>query len=561
MTFLKPSFYKTFYLLFFCFGLSIQAQEAEYADLESQIDAVFASYDAADKPGATVAVVDHGEIVFKKGYGSANLEYGIANTPSTVFHIASVSKQFTVFSILLLEQQGKLSFDDDIRKHIPEVPDFGTTITLRHLASHTSGLRDQWNLLSMAGWRMDDVITKEHILKLVAKQKELNFNPGEEYLYCNTGFTLLAEVVARISGQSFAEFTKAHIFDPLQMSNTLFYDDHEKIVKNRAYSYYTDGGTYKKAVLNFANVGATSLFTTVEDLSLWAMNFSALKVGTEHIISTMNTPAVLNNGNTFGGAYGQFVNTHKGLNQIQHGGADAGYRSYIGRFPDQELAVVVFSNYARSNAQGLALQVADLYLKDHFPEQEDSEASTTEAPKFISLNNKQLEKFSGHYWNDTGVYARRMYVKNDTLRYYRNEFSESPLAPISKNEFQMLNVNVDLKVKFKGKGNNRKMIVTVGTDDPVESYEFTPPNYSATELKGFNGVYYSEELSTYYTIISGEDHLKITHARHSDFEIKAIKQDLFSYNGIYKFERDASGNITGLRISNGRVRNLWFKKE
>ncbi len=560
MTLLKPSFQHILYVLFLCFGLTIQAQESKSLDLESQIDAVFGSFDDADKPGAAVAVVDHGKIIFKKGYGSANLEYGIPNSPSTVFHIASVSKQFTVFSILLLEQQGKLSFDDDIRKYIPQVPDFGTMITLRHLASHTSGLRDQWNLLAMAGWRMDDVITKEHILKLVAKQKELNFNPGDEYLYCNTGFTLLAEVVSRVSGMSFAEFTKAKIFNPLQMSSTLFYDDHEKIVKNRAYSYGPNGNGYKKRVLSFANVGATSLFTTVEDLSLWSMNFAALTVGNANIIKKMNTLAVLNNGNTFGGAYGQFVNTHKGLNQIQHGGADAGYRSYIGRFPDQEFAVVVFSNYARSNAQGLALQVADLYLKDHFPKVNPSEAPKTEAPNFMSLSNKQLEKFSGHYWNDNGTYARRIHVKNDTLRYYRNEFSESPLAPISKNEFQMLNVNVDLKVKFKGAGNKRKMIVTVGTDDPVESDVFMLPDYTANDLKGFNGEYYSEELSTYYTIINNDENLIITHPRLSDFEIKPIKNDVFSGNGIVKFERNASGKITGLRVSNGRVRNLWFQK-
>ncbi len=222
-----------------------------------QVDEVFAPWDNNDTPGASVAIVKDGAILYKKGYGLANLEYDVPISPTSIFHIASISKQFTVFSILLLEKQGKLSLDDDVRKYIPEVPDFGKTITLRHLASHTSGLRDQWNLLSMAGWRMDDVITKEHILKLVSKQKELNFSPGDEYAYCNTGFTLLAEVVSRVSNMSFAEFTNAKIFEPLRMSNTLFYDDHEKIVKNRTYSYYSDSTGYKKSVLNFANVGAT----------------------------------------------------------------------------------------------------------------------------------------------------------------------------------------------------------------------------------------------------------------------------------------------------------------
>lgn len=212
-----------------------------------RVDELFFAWDRKDTPGASVAVAKDGEILYKKGYGMANLEYDIPIGPSTIFHIASVSKQFTVFSILLLEDWGLLSLDDDIRKHIPEVPDFGTTITLRHLASHTSGIRDQWNLLAMAGWRLDDVITKEHVLKLVSRQKDLNFEPGEEFLYCNTGFTLLAEVVARVSSQSFADFTRENIFEPLKMNNTLFYDDHEKIVKNRAYSYYQDSTGNKKA--------------------------------------------------------------------------------------------------------------------------------------------------------------------------------------------------------------------------------------------------------------------------------------------------------------------------
>ena len=235
--FIVFSFFPILLVSSLLFSLNSFAQTTVTDELEIKIDSIFKNFNDINKPGATLAVVKNQKIVFKKGYGSANLEYGIPNSPSTIFHIASVSKQFTVFSILLLEKEGKLSFDDDIRKFIPEVPDFGQKITLRHLASHTSGMRDQWTLLRMAGWRMDDVITKEHILKLVSQQKELNFKPGEAYMYCNTGFTLLAEVVARISGKPFAEFTEERIFKPLNMNNTLFYDDHEKILKNRGYSY------------------------------------------------------------------------------------------------------------------------------------------------------------------------------------------------------------------------------------------------------------------------------------------------------------------------------------
>jgi hypothetical protein len=185
------------------------------------VDKIFDKWNSTQTPGVAVSVVKDGEIIFKQGYGMANLEYDIPVTPSTIFHIASVSKQFTVFSILLLEKDGKLSMDDDIRKFIPEVPDFGKTITLRHLATHTSGLRDQWNLLALAGWRLDDVITREQVMKLISAQKELNFDPGEEFLYCNTGFTLLAEVVSRVSGQSFSVFTEVGNYE--LKSGTLFY--------------------------------------------------------------------------------------------------------------------------------------------------------------------------------------------------------------------------------------------------------------------------------------------------------------------------------------------------
>lgn len=535
-------------------------------DLEKKVDGIFKAFDDQKKPGAAVAVVHKGQIVFKKGYGSANLEYDIPVTPSTIFHVASVSKQFTAFAILLLAEKGKLSIDDDIRKYIPEVPDFGKKITLRHLVTHTSGMRDQWNLLAMAGWRMDDVITKEHVLSLVSRQKELNFEPGEEFMYCNTGFTLLAEVVTRVSGQSFAEFTEANIFKPLNMTNTLFYDDHEKIVKNRAYSYYTDNSTednaYKKSVLSFANAGATSLFTTVEDLGLWAMNFKSLKVGSSAIIDQMNTPASLNDGSTFGRAMGQFVNTHKGLNQIQHGGADAGYRSYIGRFPDQEIAVVVFSNYATSRPSALALQVADLYLEPYFNEPEKPIANKPEK-NYKKLKTKQLERFADNYWNEAGSYSRRIYVKNDTLRYFRGEGNESALAPISNTEFKMLGVEVDLRVKFDEKDGKRTMIVVINDGEPIISQAYIKPNYTADDLKEYAGSYYSEELDTGYDLVVKEGKLVATHTRHTDMEFTVAKADVFLGNRWFfsniQFIREGN-QIMGMQVSSGRVKNLWFKK-
>lgn len=557
---------RTIWIIFLLSAISqIQAQSADpimvSSTMEESIDKIFKDYDALTKPGAAVAVMQRGEIVFKKGYGSANMEYDIPVTPSTIFHVASVSKQFTVYSILLLADQGKLALDDDIRKHIPEVPDFGKLITLRHLATHTSGMRDQWDLLSMAGWRSDDVITKEHILKLVAKQKALNFEPGEEYNYCNTGFTLLAEVVARISGKSFYQFTKDNIFEPLQMTNSQFYDDHERIVRNRAYSYEPTDSGYKKSVLSFANVGATSLFTTVEDLSVWGHHLNRPSEQIKSIVEQMNTLAILNNGITFSGAYGQFVTLHKGLKQIQHGGADAGYRSYLGRFPAQDLTVSVFSNFANSNPAGLSLQVADLFLASEI--EAPMAAKKVKGPKTITLNSKELAAFENHFWNEPSTLSRRIYVKNDTLRYSRGGTNETPMAAIAKNKFMMLNVPGMVTVEFKTEAGKDKMIVYQENqpDFIAEAYEYVDP--STVDLKQYQGSFYSEELDTRYVFTVTDGKLVAKHRRNSDIPNRMTKTDYFNNPaGVQlRFVRDNSNEIIGIKASTGRVRNLWLKKE
>ncbi|MCG8322714.1 MAG: serine hydrolase [Cytophagales bacterium] len=528
-----------------------------------KVDELFAAWNSNKTPGAAIAVVKDGSIIYKKGYGSANLEYNIPVTPSTIFHIASVSKQFTAFSILLLEKEGKLSLEDDVRKYIPEVPDFGKVITLKHLASHTSGLRDQWNLLALAGWRLDDVITKEHILKLVSRQKELNFDPGNEFLYCNTGFTLLAEVVSRVSGQPFSAFTDQNIFKPLKMSNTLFYDDHEKIVKNRAYSYYSDNNGYKKRVLSYANVGATSLFTTVEDLSLWAMNFSSLKVGDAKMIDKMNAMAVLNNGETFGGALGQFVGKYKGLNEIQHGGADAGYRSYLGRFPDQNFAVIVFSNDASFRAGILAHKLADIYLETEFVSESTDDTKTGEtSDENVSVDPETLNTYVGAYELQPG-FTINITANNGELFGQATNQQKVLLKPLSTTRFSV--EGIEAVIAFfpdsSGKVTSLKLHQNGQIMDATRAIPF---DKSAVNLAEFTGQFYSPELSTTYSFTHVGDKLMAQHDRLSNIQLNPVKKDMFSgsvwFFGQAEFTRDSDGLINGCKVSSGRVRNLWFRK-
>src|SRR6266849_6021005 len=283
------------------------------ADLTTRVDKLFEKWNRTDSPGCALSVMKDGHIIYKHGYGMADLDHNVTTTPSTVFHVASMSKQFTAASIVVLAQQGKLSLDDDVRKYIPELPDFGSLITIRNLIHHTSGLRDQWNLLGLAGWRYSqDLITDDDVLSIRSRQKDLNFPPGSKYMYSNTNYTLLAQVVKRVSGQSFREFTTSRIFQPLGMRNTHFRDDHAEVVKNMAYGYVPAKDTFRISITNFDTVGATSLLTTVEDLALWDENFYNPRVGGPEMIRQMLERGKLNDGEQLDYAFGLVIGKHRG---------------------------------------------------------------------------------------------------------------------------------------------------------------------------------------------------------------------------------------------------------
>ncbi|MEL6561235.1 MAG: serine hydrolase domain-containing protein, partial [Bacteroidota bacterium] len=339
----------TVILLVFSFNLSI-AQN-------SKVDELFEKYNSTDFPGIAVSVNKDGETIYRKGFGMANLEYGIPITTKTKFHVASLSKQFTAFMILKLEEEGLLSIKDDVRKYIPELPDYGNNITIDHLLTHSSGIRDQWRLLELAGWRLDDVIKTEQLFKLIIKQEALNFVPGEKFRYSNSGYTLLAIIVERLTKTSFADYAKQTIFEPLKMYDSFFYDDHEVMIPNRAYSYKQVDDQLKKSNLNFATVGPTSLFTTIEDLNKWAYNFQSKTIGSKNIFKSMEQ-----NAKSSGFAKGQFVRNYKGFKMIYHSGSDAGYRLYFARIPKLGYDFTVFANASYISAYDEIFKLIDHYL-------------------------------------------------------------------------------------------------------------------------------------------------------------------------------------------------------
>ncbi len=536
----------------------------------AKVDKLFEQWNSLDSPGAAVAIVKDGMVVYRKGFGSAQLEYGVPITPSTVFHVASVSKQFTAMAITMLEAAGKLSADDDIRKYVPELADFGKTITIRHLLNHTSGLRDQWDLLVLSGWRMDDVITQSDIMDRLKRQRELNFPPGERYLYCNSGFTLLAEIVARVSGQPFTDWTRENIFKPLGMTSTHFHMDYKEIVRNRAYSYEGDPAKgFAQSVLNYANVGATSLFTTVEDMANWMRNFEDKRVGGAAVMDRMLTKGVLTNGSEIPYGRGIVVDEYKGLKFIGHDGGDAGFRSNVMFFPGERFGVAIFSNLASFNPGTMSRQIADIYLAARLKQQEPAPAGAKPsaekpAPKPFSLPAKSLEVFQGTYWIEATQAVRKIVLEKDKLMYVRSEDNKSELVPIAPTEFTMKDAPDSVRVSFSDKvGTHYKTMTVAVTNQPTVVGEWMVP-FSPTEdtLKEYVGPYYSGELDTRYDIIIKSGALSVLDRRGEGTPAVAQKKDLFLAGGFAKiqFQRDGNGVITGFLISTGRVLNLKFAK-
>jgi len=461
----------------------------------------------------------------------------------------------------MLANRGKLSLDDDIRKYLPEVADFGKKITIRHLIYHTSGLRDQWEMLAMAGWRLDDVITKEHILKMVSRQRELNFEPGAENLYSNTGYTLLAVIVERVSGQSFREFTEENIFKPLGMTNTHFHDDHEMIVKNRAYSYAPAKSGFRLAALNYANVGATSLFTTAEDLAKWVLNFEDKKVGGQAVIEQMHEEGVLTNGKKINYAFGLGLSPYRGLKTVGHSGGDAGYRSFDFWFPTERFGVVVLSNHAIFNPTRTAMQIADIYLADKLAAEEQKPKPV--APVVAKVSKEILDEYAGKYLLD-GARIVTVAREGDILTGQPTGQQKAEMIPESETKFYVKGVEGWATFERDEKGKVARFTLVANGRNQLAKRIVNEP-LAANQLAEYAGDYYSPELRTTYTLAVRDGQLVAEHQRHQDIKLTQLDSDLFSGSQWFfqrvEFTRDTEKRLTGFRLTGGRIRNLRFDKQ
>jgi CubicO group peptidase (beta-lactamase class C family) len=541
------------------------------SSLAPKADALFAGWNKPGSPGAAIGVVHQGKLVYAKGFGEANLETGARIGPQTLFHAGSLAKQFTAYSIVLLARQGKLSLDEDIRTYLPEVPDFGKKIIVRNLIHHTSGLRDQWALLTMAGWQMDDVITKQHIINLIKRQKELNFEPGSEFAYSNTNYTLLAEIVSRVSHQPFPDWMDEHVFEPLGMKNTLFNDDHERILTQRAYSFYKDPNSskpvYRKSVLSYANAGATSLLTTVPDLAKWVALFQNARAGDVTPVGQMLQRGRLSKGDTLPYAFGFFQGDYKGLAQYAHNGADAGYRSFLCYFPKSDYGFIVLSNAAEFDAGKAAYELADLYLAGQLKEEPRKSASLSTMAQGYKIEEKVLNQYAGEYQLAPGFVLS---FKREGARLV-GQFpgrAHFELVASSDTTFQMKGEQA--RVTFHKSANGKVTKLTLHQNGEYVASRVEPYVPTKEEYQAYSGRYYSPELETIYTISLKNDSLQLDHVHAGQTPLKPVAKDRlefplklipsFTLTQTVVIVRGSQEQVLGLRISNNLVRNLWFTR-
>jgi len=428
------------FVLITSFHTSLQAQEID-AQRQKKVDALFAEWDRAGSPGCALGIVREGELIYAAGYGMADLEHELPITPETVFYVGSVSKQFVAASTLLLAEAGRLSLDDPVQKYIPELPQYDHPITVRHLIHHTSGIRSYLELGGMAGIDWFDYVPPEQILKLVCRQEGLNFRPGTQYLYNNSGYFLLALIVERVSEQSFGAFTRANIFEPLSMTSAHFHSDPFHLVANRAWSYSMgEDGNIVFNLSRFSAVGSGGLYASIRDLYRWDQNFYDNQLGEQRqsFIDTMLTNGRFNDGSAVDYAFALVNATYRGLPTVQHSGSFAGYRAQLMRFPEQEFSVILLANLGSMNPTALARRVAEIFLEDAMEAPTEGEAGggEKETPRPFDMDPSRMASFAGRYYSEELDARYHLKFTGRELHCQVQEQAPFKLQPMNRSRFR-----------------------------------------------------------------------------------------------------------------------------
>jgi CubicO group peptidase (beta-lactamase class C family) len=541
----------------------VRAQSPSAESTEARVDRLFAQWNKPSSPGCSVAVGQKGAVAFERGYGMASLELGVPITPRSVFEAASISKAFTAMSIMLLAQKGRLSIDDEVRKHIAEWSNTNR-VTLRDLLSHTGGLRDVFLLVELAAPRRPGRDFNEWLVHLLARQRGLNFTPGSDFQYNNGAYVVLAEIVKLVSGQPLRDFTEANIFKPLGMSHSRFQDDGTTIVANRVSGYYREDGELRQAVVQrFPPIGNSGLLTTARDLVLWLQNFSDSRVGDAALLSQMQTPAAIAGGYLSPYGLGLELGEDHGFKTIGHGGGGGGWGAYAVRYPEHGLNVAVLCNLDEIGwAVGtLARSVARLYL--------DAALSSTppsDVP-LVSLSPEELASKGGLYRDPVNGTIGRLFMRDGKLMASTNPSEEGQvfeLVPISPNRFVIPGTPVVAEFIPPADGRPQQIRVTGTGPKPQISQQVTGTfSPSSAELHAFAGEYSSAELEVAYMVAEWDSGLVIRTPGRADIPIRPLLPDTFyapRLVDVVRFSRDHDGVVTGFTLHSDGAWGLRFQR-
>ena len=531
-------------------------------EIEQKIDSLFLEYKG--EPGAAAAVFCNGEMLYQKGFGFANLENEIAVTTESVFEVAAVAMHFTATAILLLESEGKLSLDDPIQKYLTTFPNYEKgEVTIRHCFHHSSGLRDYLDLIKMTGRSQHIDFDNKAGFDLLQKQKELTITPGSDYRYSHSNYLALALIVEAVSGMSIGEFAKQNIFTPLGMNNTFYYEDKEKIIKNRALLYGTENEEYKlKQNFNFTACGDGRLYTTANDMIKWMKNFRASKIGgNEKFMDQLFTRGILNNGDEMSYALGLEHANVKGRDVVAHNGWFGGATAMFLHTPEENLSVIAMGNNIDKGTIGKAVQINNLLLKnDKAPTKVAAPIATNSK---VKLSDKEKKQFCGLYFSYGIGYDYKIYFKDGDLYFSDGEHDDAKLMPIGKSEFRKMYGSNRNTVRFGTEGNKKTMYYRIGQRPPITLIEFQAVDLSKEQLIAFTGKYHSDELDATYDLKTNEGKLQIFLGEKMISQFDPLMADVFNsaHDGYLKFERGLNGEISKFSINDYSLGCMSFFRE
>lgn len=534
------------------FPLSLMAQ---VPDKEKVVAGAQRAFEKAAKsvtmpaPGCAVAVSLNGQTVFENAFGLAEIEHNVPNTSQTIFESGSVAKQFVAASLVLLQQDGKLSLDDQVRKYVPELPDYGAPLTIRHLLNHTAGLRDWGSVMALTGaGRGNRVITQDLALDVIYRQRSLNFKPGDEYSYSNSGYQLATLIVERVSKQKLAAFTEERFFEPLGMTKSSWRDDYQRLVPGRAQAYSRQGqkAPWQLNMPIMSVYGNGGMLTTVGDWMKWNAMLESRSLGAP-LVETLETQGVLNSGRKISYALGLNVGAYKGLKDISHGGSTAGYQTFLARYPDNKVSVGVLCNGTSPSAGGLAANITDEILGPFSP-------PPSPQTEVVKMSEEQLQKFVGVWRNEKTRMPGRFTLEDGVLR-----FNGTTLRPMEEGSFLLGSTRIEFKTAKDGRPISGE---SFGSDGTVTRYiaekEWTP---TSAELATLAGDWYSEEAQATFTFLVEENNAFIVQRPSTKLPLRPLYNDHFSTQGyVVWVTRDSSGKVDKLHVGGGRMRDMPFVK-